>query len=122
MLYKIAPFIMIIMTTWMTVVAIVQLLKYRLKRKMIEAGLTDAALVKTFLLNSADHHERQYKLLKWIFLSAFGGIGLVVQQFLPYNREDSLLPYGVIIIFLSLGLALNYVLNQYLEKKRNILK
>lgn len=122
MLYKIAPFIMIITTTWMTVVTIVQLLKYRLKRKMIEAELTDAALVRTFLQDSADHHEKQYKLLKWIFLSAFGGTGLVVQEFLPYNREDSLLPYGVIIIFLSLGLALNYVLNQYLETKRTTLK
>ncbi|KQC00384.1 hypothetical protein AQF98_12935 [Pedobacter sp. Hv1] len=119
MLYQIAPFIMIIATTWITAMVLVQLLRYRIKRKIIEAGMVDPTLIKAILTDSHDHRERQYRLLKWIFISAFGGIGLIVQEFLPYKMEDSALPYGVIIVFLSIGLLLNFILNELLSKRQH---
>ncbi|WP_162387103.1 hypothetical protein [Spirosoma endbachense] len=41
--------------------------------------------------------------LKWGLLGLFGGIGLVVIEFIPYHLNDSPLPYGVEAIFLSIG-------------------
>eukprot|EP01133_Synstelium_polycarpum_P011664 gene11664-13623_t len=116
MLYKIAPFLMIIMVTWITSMAIVQLLKFRIKKKIVEAGLTDESLVKAILKDSLGYKERQQNILKWVFLAGFGGLGLIVQEFIPYNMNESLLPYGVILIFLSVGLLFYYLLNNYLSK------
>ncbi len=116
MLYKIAPFLMIIMVTWITSMAIVQLLKFRIKKKIVEAGLTDESLVKAILKDSLGYKERQQNILKWVFLAGFGGLGLIVQEFIPYKMDESLLPYGVILIFLSVGLLFYYLLNNYLSK------
>lgn len=118
MLYKIAPFVMIIMTTWITSMAVIQLLKYRIKRKIVDARLADQSLIKAILEDTQGHKERQQNLLKWIFLTLFGGMGLIAQEFLPYSMEESVLPYGVIVIFLSIGLILNYLLNEHLSKSR----
>lgn len=107
---------MIIMTTWITSMVIIQLLKYRIKRKIVEAGLSDESLIKAILADPKGHQEKQQNLLKWIFIGGFGGLGLVVQEFLPYNMDESMLPYGVIIIFLSVGLLLYYLLNNHLSK------
>nr|WP_199156696.1 DUF6249 domain-containing protein [Pedobacter sp. ASV2] len=117
MLYKIAPFIMIIMTTWISALAVIQLLRYRIKRKIIEAGMVDENLVKAILEDNKSHEEKQQNVLKWVFVMGFGGLGLIVQEFLPYNMDESLLPYGVIIVFLSIGLLLYYLATNYLSKK-----
>lgn len=109
---------MIIMTTWITAMAVIQLLRYRIKKKIIEAGMVDENLIKVILEDTKGHEEKQQNLLKWIFMAGFGGLGLVVQEFFPYNMNESLLPYGVIIIFLSIGLFLYYLLNNHLSKNR----
>ena len=116
MLYKIAPFVMVVITTWITSMAIMQLLRYRIKKKIIDAKLTDQSFVKAILEDTQGHKEKQQNVLKWIFLTGFGGLGLVVQEFLPYSMEESILPYGVIIIFLSIGLLFYYLLNERLSK------
>lgn len=96
--------------------AVIQLLKYRIKRKIVDAGLTDESLIKTILEDIQGHKQRQQNVLKWVFLTGFGGMGLIVQEFLPYSMEESVLPYGVIILFLSIGLLLYYLLNEHLAK------
>lgn len=108
---------MIIMTTWISALAIIQLLRYRIKRKIIEAGLTDENLIKAVLEDNKGHEERQQNVLKWIFLTGFGGLGLIIQEFLPYKMDESLLPYGVIIVFLSIGLLFYYLTTNYLSKQ-----
>lgn len=96
--------------------AIMQLLRYQIKKKIIDAKLTDQSFVKAILEDTQGHKEKQQNVLKWIFLTGFGGLGLVVQEFLPYRMEESILPYGVIIIFLSIGLLFYYLLNERLSK------
>ena len=113
---------MIIMTTWITSMAIMQLLKYRLKKKIIDAKLTDQNFVKAVLDDRPGHKERQQNILKWIFLAGFGGLGLVIQEFLPYSMENSILPYGVIIICLSVGLLCYYLVNEHLSKNEKLPK
>lgn len=119
MLYKIAPFIIVIVTTWIISVTIIQLLKYRLQKKIVESGLADEKLINAILKEVKDPKEKQHSLLKWIFITAFGGIGLIFQEFLPYKMNDSMLPYGVICVFLSIGLLFYYLLNVYLLKNKD---
>ena len=46
--------------------------------------------------------------LKWGLLLFFGGIGLIVLSFVPYDMADSPLPYGIEAVFLSAGFLLYY--------------
>lgn len=49
------------------------------------------------------------EMLKWGIILLFGGTGLIVLEFIPYN-ENSPLPYGVMTIFVSLGFLSYYFL------------
>lgn len=117
MIEKIAPFIMIIVTTWLIVTLLNNLMKYRFKRRIIETNMNDENLISVILESKNDPEERKIKLLKWIFISFFGGIGLIVQEFLPYKMDESILPYGVLSIFLSIGLLLYYLIIHYFFRK-----
>ena len=48
--------------------------------------------------------------LKWGLLGLFGGIGLVIIEFIPYRLNESPLPYGVEAIFLSIGFLTYYAI------------
>lgn len=50
--------------------------------------------------------------LKWGILSLFGGIGLVVIEFLPFRLNESPLPYGVVAIFLAFGFLTYYYITR----------
>lgn len=85
---------------------------------MIETNLDDENIIKA-ILATRGKKEQEQNVLKWTLLGIFGGLGLVFQEFLPYNMEDSMLPYGVIIIFLSIGLLIYYLLINNRLKNRN---
>lgn len=119
MIEKIAPFIMITVTTWLIVMLLNNLMKYRFKRRIIETNMNDENLISLILESKKDPEERKIQLLKWIFISFFGGIGLIVQEFLPYKMDESILPYGVLSIFLSIGLILYYLIIHYFFRKSN---
>jgi hypothetical protein len=89
-----------------TAVVINNALKYRFQRRIIDSGLIDASIVKALLKPADVSHEA----LKWGLLFLFGGVGLVVVEFLPYQAGRSLLPYGVEAIFLSIGFLIYYLL------------
>ena len=118
MLVKIAPFIMITATTWLIVLVLNNLMKYRIKRRMIETNMNDENLIGSILETNIDIEDRKRNVLKWILLGFFGGIGLVTLEFLPYKMDESILPYGVLSIFLAFGLLLYYLMVYYLFKKR----
>lgn len=113
MLEKIAPFIMITATTWLIVTLLNNLMKYRIKRRIIETNMNDRDLINAILESRHDSDDRKKNTLKWIFISFFGGIGLIIQEFLPYKMDESILPYGVLSIFLSIGLLIYYLIIHY---------
>lgn len=118
MLEKIAPFVMITATTWFIVLVLINLMKYRIKRRIIETNMNDQNLISTILESREDPEDRKKNILKWIFLSFFGGIGLIVLEFLPYEMDESILPYGVLSVFLSAGLLIYYLIILYFFKNK----
>ena len=85
---------------------------------MIETNLDDENVINA-ILETKGSKEREQNVLKWTLLGIFGGLGLIIQEFLPYSMDESMLPYGVVIVFLSIGLLLYYLLINYLIKNRN---
>ena len=118
MLYRIAPYIMITAIAWMFTMILIQLMKYRTRKRMIETNLDDENVVKA-ILETKGTKEREQNVLKWTLLGIFGGLGLIIQEFLPYKMDESILPYGVVIILLSIGLLIYYLLITYFLKNRD---
>lgn len=118
MLDEIAPFLMIVAVTWLIVLLFIHLFKYRIRKRMIETNLDDENVIKA-ILDAKGNKEREQNVLKWMLLGIFGGLGLVIQEFLPYSMDESMLPYGVVIIFLSIGLLIYYLLIKNLLKNRD---
>ena len=93
-------------------------MKYRIKRRIIETNINDQHLINAILESKEDPEYRKKNTLKWIFLGLFGGLGLVTLEFLPYEMDESILPYGVLSIFLAVGLLLYYLIILYLFKDK----
>ena len=109
---------MITATTWLIVMVLNNLMKYRIKRRIIETNMNDENLIGAILESKIDFEERKMKVLKWIFLGFFFGFGLITLEFLPYKMDESLLPYGVLSVFLSTGLLLYYFTIHYIFKNQ----
>ncbi len=90
--------------TFLIVVAIVVslLTRYRLLRRILDSGLLNEATVDKLLKPVGARREA----LKWTLLLFFGGIGLVLIEFIPYQAKTSPLPYGLEAICLSVGFGL----------------
>jgi hypothetical protein len=78
---------------------------YRLKKRIIDSGPIDNDAIK-FLKRLTDSGAEQ---LKWGCILFFGGMGLVVCHYLAYD-EDSALPYGVELMFVSAGFLIYYLI------------
>ena len=109
---QIAPFIALIAVAIVLAVVVISLLNYILKKKIIESGpLDDNSL--NFLRSLSDTAS---STLKWALLLFFGGLGLMVLEFVPYSAEHSPVPFGIEAIFLSLGFFIYYVTGQKVKK------
>lgn len=86
-------------------VVIVVLTNYDLKKKILNKENIDDKMF--LILNNLTGFGPE--MLKWGIILLFGGIGLIVLEFLPYN-EDSPLPYGVMTVFVSIGFLSYYFL------------
>jgi hypothetical protein len=82
------------------------LINYRLKSKIIRSGLLDPEALKLISQVDADTGR---KVLKWIMLLFFGGLGLIVLQYTGYNLNEPL-PYGIEAMFVAAGLFIYYLL------------
>lgn len=88
------------------VIVIIAILNFILKNRLIGSGQTDPAVLKS-LSQSFDH---KVAVLKWGFILLFGGIGLVVINFIPDAKTlESPLPYGIEMIFLAAGFLCYYI-------------
>lgn len=102
----IAPFIVMIAILMIIGFVIVSLLNYRLKKRIIESGPIDENSLK--FLNKLSGFGPE--VLKWGIILLFGGIGLVLLEFIPYKAEESSLPYGIEAIFIAIGFLVYYFL------------
>jgi phosphatidylglycerophosphate synthase len=109
---SLAPFIVMIALLIIIAVIIIALLNYRLKMRMLETAQIDDRL-----LASLTKPGNKYEALKWGLILFFGGCGLIVIEFLPFEAEQSSLPYGVEIVFLSAGFLSYYLFVQNKTQK-----
>ncbi len=102
---QLAPFIVMIAILIAVCVVIVVLTNYDLKKKILNKENIDDKMF--IILNNLT--GLGLEMLKWGIILLFGGTGLIVLEFIPYN-ENSPLPYGVMTVFISLGFLSYYFL------------
>lgn len=81
------------------------ILSYNLKRKLIESGQVDEKVVNIL----GDQEEGRYAALKWGLVILFGGLGLIILEFIPYH-VNSPFPYGWVATFTAVGFLIYYFL------------
>lgn len=82
---------------------------YILKKKMIEKGYVKEDTQAIFKRHA---DENKYSALKWGLIILFGGLSLMVMDFIPAGPESPL-PYGLLAFSISLGFLIYY----YIVKK-----
>ncbi len=96
---SIGAFTMIISIFAITATVIKTYLNYRLKKRILDAGPVDDNLLKLVPAFSQMNTE----MLKWGVILLFGGLGLIVLEFIPYTIETSPLPFGIETVFIAIG-------------------
>ena len=81
------------------------LFSYLLKKRIIDLGQIEKETLDVLLKPIGLSSEP----LKWGLLLLFGGIGLVVIEFLPYEANHSSLPYGIEAVCLAIGFLTYYL-------------
>ncbi|MBL7726987.1 MAG: hypothetical protein JNM68_04845 [Dinghuibacter sp.] len=105
---SIAPFLVMIAILIAITVMLRAFLDHKIKKYIIEFKPIDERMMK--ILNMLSGFESD--ALKWGITMLFGGIGLVVIEFIPYDPNHSPLPYGVELIFLSAGFLFYYLIRR----------
>ena len=77
---------------------------YLLKKKMIDKGYIDEESQALF---KEEKSAGKYAALKWGLIAFFGGLSLVLIEFIPFGFESPL-PYGLVILFVALGFLIYY--------------
>jgi hypothetical protein len=99
----------IIGTIFFGIVSIIKAIsEHFLRRKMIDNNNLDEKTVHALKLES-----NPYASLKWGMVALFGGIGLILLEFIPYDY-NSPLPFGLEAVMISLGFLLYYF---FVQKK-----
>ena len=98
-------FITFAFTGFTTIGVIKGITNYRLRRKMVEAGLVNEEAME--LLKDGDK-ENYYSSLKWGLILFFSGIGLIVINTMDLYY-DSTAAYGIVITAASLGFLIYFM-------------
>jgi hypothetical protein len=90
------------------VIVIISILNHRIKMRMIKDGHIDENSIKIL-----SQQTNGFKLdsLKWGIILLFGGIGLIVLEYIPLQQFDycnSTLPFGVETVCLAFGFLAYY--------------
>ncbi|WP_426667533.1 DUF6249 domain-containing protein [Mucilaginibacter sp. McL0603] len=99
----IAFFAAVVIFVIVIAVVIIAWYNYRLKKRIIDSGPIDNDAIN-FLKKLTDSGAEQ---LKWGCVLFMTGLGLVVTHYLSYN-DDSVLPYGIEIMFIAAGFLIYY--------------
>jgi len=100
---RIAALMVVVITVIVIAVVIISWYNYRLKKRIIDSGPIDNDAIN-FLKKLIDSGAEQ---LKWGCVLFMSGLGLVVTHYLSYD-EDSVLPYGIEIMFIAAGFLIYY--------------
>ncbi len=100
---RIGALLVVVISVIVIAVVIISWYNYRLKKRIIDSGPIDNDAIN-FLKKLIDSGAEQ---LKWGCVLFMSGLGLVVAHYLPYE-EDSILPYGVEIMFIAVGFLIYY--------------
>lgn len=79
---------------------------YILKKKMIEKGFVNDEAQAIF---KQEEGYSKYSSLKWGLIILFGGIALILMEYIPAGHESPL-PYGILAVAVSLGFLIYYYL------------
>ncbi|HWD88151.1 MAG TPA: DUF6249 domain-containing protein [Mucilaginibacter sp.] len=103
MLGHIFVFITLIIIVIVIATVIINWYNYRLKKRIIDSGPIDHDALN-FLKKLTDNGTEQ---LKWGCVLFMGGLGLVIDHYLSYE-EDSVLPFGIELMFIAAGFLIYY--------------
>ena len=103
---------------------------FLLKRKIIKAGHFENAGIldqKVAPINPENQEANKYPSLKWGLVAFFAGVGfIVINQMSPslanqdhYNdfMENSMLPFGIELVSISLGFIVYFLIISFSKKK-----
>lgn len=82
------------------------LTNYFIKKKMVDKGYVDKEST-SILIDTKNSGGNPLVTLKWALVIFFGGLALVLLEFIPYEH-DSPLPYGLFALSISLGLLIHF--------------
>jgi hypothetical protein len=99
-----------------TIVSVTRLVSEgRTRRRLIEAGVTPE-LVRS--LTAAQGQDLGlHNALKWGLVMLALGVALIVVQFVPF-RPDEPIAFGIVLVFVALGLLAYYAAGRRLERAR----
>ena len=112
---QILPFIIMIIVLVIIAVLVINLMNYRLKKRILDSEIQNQIsldILKELTGNGND-------IIKWALILIFGGIGLILIEFLPFSASDSTLPYGVETVFVGLGFFLYHLILRSSEKNKH---
>jgi len=103
---------------------------FLLKRKIIKAGHFENAGIldqKVASVAAENQEANKYPSLKWGLVAFFAGIGfIIINQMGPslYNQdnyrnfmENSMLPFGIELVSISLGFIVYFLIVTFMKKK-----
>jgi len=109
---KLAFFLTVALIFIVIAVVIIAWYNYRLKKRIIDSGPIDHDAID-FLKKLTDAGTEQ---LKWGCILFMAGLGLVVDHYLSYE-DDSVLPFGIELMFIAAGFLIYYFLITFKQKK-----
>lgn len=110
-MYQLAPYIMITSIFYMLTSIVMNLIQYRLKKKMVDASIFDPDTIK-LLLKIPEKNSESNNIIKWAVILFFAGFGLIVDGFLPFSWDNSTVPAGIEIVFISCGFFVYYLIKK----------
>jgi len=103
------------------VIVIISILNHRVKMRMIKDGHVDENSIKIL---SQQNNYTKLDTLKWGIILLFGGIGLIILDYIPHNYDfdrhydyhGSPLPFGIEIVSLAVGFLVYYFIASNMSK------
>jgi uncharacterized protein involved in cysteine biosynthesis len=107
-----APFIALVAALTIIGIVLVNWFSYRLKKHLLDARAGDENILGLI----RDLWRPGQEALKWGLVLLSGGLGLIVNGFIPVGDDHAIVSFGVEIVFLGAGFLSYYVLVQKKER------